>query len=60
MTSGSEASEKPQQVHVAQSNPENPLRAVAGVRLFPTATPEAAPLPDSFRNTYKPGLYKRK
>jgi len=60
MSSGSEAPEKPQQVHVAKSNLANPLLAVAGARLFPTATPRAVPLPDSFIITYKPGLYKIK
>lgn len=49
-SSGPEASEKPQQVHVAQSNRENPL-AVARVQLVPTSVPRAAPLPDSLTTT---------
>lgn len=57
ISSGSEASEETQQVHTAQSKPENP--AVAAVQLFPTATPKATPLPDSFITTRKPGLSKR-
>lgn len=60
LLAATQTSKKIQQVHLAQSNPEKSLLAVSRVQLFPTATPKAAPLPDSFRITHKPGLHKIK
>lgn len=60
LSAETQTSEKTQQVHLTQSNPEKSLLVMSKDQLFATATPKGAPLPDSFIITHKPGLHKIK
>lgn len=51
LLAATQTSEKTQQVHLAQSNPEKSLLAMSRVQLFPTAAPKAARLADSNNHT---------